>query len=196
MELKNAITVLDKKTGELRTYDTRTGEVISADGVLVKKGRFGYSLEICDAISHLVREGNTITKIAEMPGMPTLQLIYAWMRHHPDFKKAIEEARRDRAEHHMDKASDMLEAMEQNVECLSKDELNARKAVFDGHLKMAEKNNPEKLMDKKGAGAPLQIIINTGIIRDEDETTTIEAHGQRVDLERGQRVDVGEQGEF
>lgn len=196
MELKNVMTVLDKKTGELRSYDTRTGEVISTDGVLVHKERFAYSLELCDAICGLVREGTTVTKIAEMPGMPNLHLIYAWMRYHPDFRKAIELARQDRAEHHMDKAADVLEGTEQNMKSLGRDELNARKFVFDSHLKMAEKNNPEKLMEKKNIGAPLQIIINTGIIRDEDGVKTIEAHGQRVDLDGGQRIEVGEQGDF
>lgn len=184
MEQKYLITTLDKQSGDLNTYDIRTGEIVSSNGVPVVSGRFAYSLEIADAICNLVREGQTLTKISRMKGMPQLHVMYRWMDIHPDFKKLVEGAKANRAMYNLDKAQQILEDTDTTI---SRDELAAQKFKFDGHIKLAEKDNP-KLMEGKGGAAPLQIVVNTGILR--EGATTVDIDGQAISIERGQRVSV------
>lgn len=179
------MTLLDKQSGSLVTYDIRTGEKLSVDGVVVQKSQYGYSLEIADAVCNLLREGHTLTKISKMDNMPQLTVLYRWMSVHPDFKKMVEAAKVDRGSYNLDKAQTILEEID--PEDTPRDVLLAKKFQFEGHIKLAEKDNP-KLLEKAQGAAPLQIVVNTGIIR--GEPTTVEVNGQGISVESGQRVSV------
>lgn len=169
MEVKNTITLLNKQTKALETFDMFTGELVSSSTELVPS--FIYTVEMAQAICNLVREGHTLQEIAAMEGMPKLHAIYGWRSGHPDFKKALVEAKKDRAEYFHDKAVAAL----QSAEGAAKEEVPAAKLQFDGWLKLAEKGNPEEYNPKpqmlQGGAAPAMIVINTGINR---EPTTVE----------------------
>jgi len=183
VDQKYALTLLDKNTKKLNTYDIRTGEIISSDGVITERNKYRYSLEIGDAICSLIREGHTLTKIAAMDGLPSLHLLYKWRNLHPDFKKRLDEARGDRADYYHDKAEAALEDVDE------KEDVPVGKLKFDGYMKLAEKGNPTQYGarppgDKIGA---LQIIVNTGIIRDDPVTVEVIDVGQDQNTGQGQQ---------
>jgi hypothetical protein len=187
MEQKYAMTLLDKKTNQVKTYDIRTGEVISVDGVLAENTKFLYSLEIGDAICNLVRGGMTLTEVSRVKGMPALCVIYRWREIHPEFKQRLDIARSDKGDYYHDKAVEVLEDIE------TKDDVPVGKLKFEGYMKLAEKNNPDRYQ-QKGAGVAagaLQIIVNTGIVR-EDQPVTVEVKdvGQETDSGRGEQLNV------
>ena len=112
-----------------------------------------------------------------MPGLPPLYILYNWRRYHPDFKKNLEIAKKDRAEYFHDKAVQALI----DAEGATKEEVPGAKLQFDGFLKLAERGNPEAFNSKpqvlQGAIAPAMIVINTGINR---EPTTIEVNNEEI----------------
>jgi len=124
-----------------------------------------------------VREGKTLNEISEIEGMPPLHLMYNWRRFHPDFKKNLEIARKDRAEYYHDKAVEVLKG----ADGASKEEVPGHKLQFDGFLKLAERGNPEAFNAKpqvlQQSAAPAMIVINTGINR---EPTTIEVNNEEI----------------
>lgn len=169
MDQKFMMTLLDRKTKKLKTYDIRTGEVVSTDGVLNQKAQMGYSLEIADAICNLVREGKTLSFIADLDQMPQLHVIYKWREIHPDFGKRLKQARADRADFYHDKAEHAVERVE------DKDDVPVGKFKFDAYMKLAEKGNPSQYGQQRSIEGPgaLQIIVNTGIVRDDPVTVEV-----------------------
>jgi hypothetical protein len=159
MDAKNLVTAKDPDTGQIKTYNVITGEVVYVDGQLVKDHRFAYTVEDGVRITSLVREGKTLKQIASLPDFPSLHLIYAWKSIHPDFAQRLREAKADRAEHFRDKA---VEVLENTVE---EEDLKVAKFKFDGYTKLAAQDNPAEFGQKReeGGQAPTQIIIQTGV---------------------------------
>lgn len=188
MDEKSTMTLLNRQTGKLETFNIHTGELIVREGEA--KNSFVYSLEMADAICNLIREGCTLNEISKYEGMPPLHVIYRWRSYHPDFAEKIKKAKLDRAEFYHDKAASILETASR----ATKDDVPAIKLQFDGYLKLAEKNNPEEYQAKPaqvaGAGTTV-IMINTGINRRAITDGTkgiVEAESQSVG---GQRISLG-----
>lgn len=173
---KYHITQVDPASKELVTYDIRTGEEVARAGQLVPKARFAYTLRAADLICFHLREGKSIHKIAKMPNMPGLHVLYRWMEVHPDFKERVKRAKGGRADYYRDKAEDSLDR------CSHSDEVKLAKLKFDGYMKLAEKDNPAdygSVRESGGGNAPLQIIVQTGIMR--DDPVTVEVKNERQD---------------
>lgn len=172
MEQQGTITILDKETRKLKTYDVHSGAIVATEGSLVPDSNFAYSVEIGSLICSMLREGQTIKQVGETAGMPNLHLIYAWKNFHPDFKLALKEAREDRADYFHDKAVDAVD------EVAEKDDVPVGNFKFNSYMKLAEKNSPDRYGNKvqhSGAGGgALQIVVNTGIIRDKEQPITVE----------------------
>jgi len=164
---------LNQKTGRFETYHLHTGELLRVDGELLDKNVFAYTVELSDAIAGLVREGHTYKKISEMDGMPSIHTLYVWRDAYPDFKKKIDSARKDRADRYYERAVEVLEDPHINT----KDDVPAAKFRFDGYMKLAEKGNPSEYGQQTkvigDASAPLQIIVQTGILREQLEEPII-----------------------
>lgn len=167
MLAKDTLTILNKSSNELETYNVHTGELISTSSGLVGSNRIVFDLGIAETICTLIREGNTLDRISKMEGMPSYHVMMAWRNHHPDFAKAMEISRRDRATVYHDRAVDVLE----RDDYLDKESLNNAKFKFDSYMKLAEKGNPDRYAAKPttvvaggGQSAPT-IIVNTGISR-------------------------------
>lgn len=162
MEAKETMTLLNKRTGELETFNIHTGEVVARSGELV--ANHIYSLEIAEAIANLVREGLTYAKISKITKVP-LHLIYAWKDTHPDFRHRLNTARKDRGTYFHDKAVDVLE----DNDTLEREEVPGAKFKFDSYLKLAGISAPSEYAPQPkvaSVAAPATIIINTGITRE------------------------------
>lgn len=184
MDPKHLLTQLDKETKDLVTYDIRTGEVVSRNGVLQEKAKFVYSLQVADMVCYYLREGLSYRKIGLKEGMPSIHILYRWEALHPDFKERVKNARAGRADYYRDKAEDALDR------CVDKDSVTMTKLKFDGFMKLAEKDNPAQYGNTKeggGGNAPLQIIVQTGISR---EPVTVEVINERED---GQNIGLSQQ---
>lgn len=166
MLAKDTLTILNKNTKELETYNVHTGELIATNSSVAGSNQIVFDLGIAEHICMLVREGCTLSRIAQRPDMPSYHTILSWVSTHKDFAKAIEMAKKDRASVYHDRAVEVLEA----DDYLDKDSLNNAKFKFDSYLKLAEKGDPNRYAAKPttvvagGAQAPT-IIVNTGISR-------------------------------
>lgn len=155
--------------GEIEEVDTASGDVISVkkqyDLVSNYTGKFKPTTGVILALGSLIRSGKTLKKIAEMPGMPPLDVLYLWKNNHEDFKKAVEDAEKDRADYFHDKLVDRVE----EIQNLSKDEIPAMKLYVDTIKYLAEADNPDKYKPKPGnseqGGGSVTIQVNTGIDR-------------------------------
>lgn len=170
MKETEVMTLLNKKTGKLETFNIHTGELVAKEGENLPTHI--YSVEIADAICNLVREGRTYEEVSSMEGMPALHLIFKWRSTHPDFAKRLKDARRDRATLHHDKAVEVLK----DSDTMDKDDVPVAKFRFDSYLKLAERGSPEEYGQSHkqapgSGGAATMIVINTGISR---EPVTIE----------------------
>jgi hypothetical protein len=170
------ITQMDPETKEMVRYDIRTGEEVSRSGKLVAKARFAYNLEMADTICYFLREGKSMNWIAKQPNLPSRSVIYGWMEAHPDFQEKIKRAKANRAEYHRDKAEQVLENADEHT-------IKVDKLRFEGYMKLAEKGDPEQYGSgpKKGSGGsgPIQIIVQTGINR--EDPVTVEVNNERED---------------
>lgn len=180
MEEKETITILNKQTKKLETINIHTGEVVTTEGEI--SSRFLYTVELSEAIANYISEGNTLKQISEMSGMPALYLMYNWRRTHPDFRKKLQLARKDRASYFEDK---LIEVVTEAAGA-SKDDVAALKLQMDGYNKLAEKGDPETYTPKPqnllAANAPAMIVINTGINR---EVIEIEANNEKIRIDTG-----------
>jgi len=175
MKTNETMTLLNKSSGRLETFNIHTGELVVSDGELVSK--LLYTTELSDAICHLIREGLTLEKICKFRNMPPLHSIYAWKKAHPDFAKNMKAARKDRASYHHDKAIDILEDNDK----IEKEDVPGLKFQFDSYMKLAERGSPDEYAAQPkqlAVQTPATIIINTGINR-EPVTIEGEVHGQR-----------------
>jgi len=177
-------TVYNPDTRKIDTFNIYTGELITIGREL---SSFLYTIEMGAILCNLVREGKTLLQISKMEGMPALHLMYTWKGHNPEFAMKMKQAKKDRAEYHMDRAAELLEGASE----LEKDDVSANKLAIDGFIKLAEKGNPEEFQPKpqllQTQIAPAMIVINTGISR---EPITVEV--PREDSKQDQAIPVRE----
>jgi len=158
--------------GNLVVIDSQTGESLAESGPWVPKVIYPtYSVELGDAICHHVREGMLYKSIIHKLGIKHIQTIYFWKSRYPDFAKNLKEARRDRADVYYDK---VMEIADQDF--IEKEEVSGLKLKTELYKWGAEKANPEygSKVTASGPSGPMQIIIDTGIRRDEDISEDIE----------------------
>lgn len=158
--------------GDLETIETATGKVVDTKEAyeLTSTARTRYKLSpgIISVIAKLVRtEGLTLSKIAAKEGMPPLHVLYDWKATSEDFRAAMREAEKDRADRFHDKIIDAVDGLQD----LSKDEVPASKLYLETLFRLAESDNPEKYKTKptagEGGGGSVTIRVDTGIRRDE-----------------------------
>lgn len=150
--------------GVYEVVKKKTQEVI---GIQFNKGsRAIYTPEIGEIICEYIANGGSLTKLCELPAMPSYNVILKWRRDHPDFAEMIDMARVDRAEYHRDKVlSTAEEADAVNIQ--------VAKLQVEAHKWAAKTDNPGQYGDKSslsiGGGASQPLVIVTGIVRDGDD---------------------------
>ena len=165
--------IIHGKKDDFIKYQLPDGEVVLAQRGLDMENystpvaAYKYNRVTADIICNKIMEGKLISKICSEEGMPNHATISRWKVAHPEFTEAIEMARKARAEMMHDKA---LEAVsDTNIENMTKDEVAAHKLKIDTYKWGAEKNDPAKFGKERSSltgGGALQIVVNTGINRD------------------------------
>ena len=194
-------TYLNHKTQLLETIDLSTGkilaigagadfdytnkelfdEVVLVDGTiaLVAKGvdvnlatmhrSWVYNQSVADLFCQLVAEGKGVTAASREPGMPPYSIVCRWRRERPEFARQLEEARKDRAEGMRDKAMATAEGADE-------DNIQVDKLKVETYKWAAGVDDQNKYGAKKvqlDENTPLQIIVNTGIVRDVSNQTGV-----------------------
>lgn len=80
-----------------------------------KRGRpraVQYDNNIATKIAALVADGQSITNISHLPGMPVRSTLMRWYRDEPDFKRLMDIAVVDRADYYLDKIIDIFDRVE------------------------------------------------------------------------------------
>jgi hypothetical protein len=107
-----------------------------------------------------------MTEISKMPGFPSMGVIARWRAENEEFDKMVVMARKARAELFQDK---IIASVDEDVD---KDDVPSEKHKFDKLKWLAEKNDPDTFGNKTrisgDSSAPLQIIVETGIMRSEE----------------------------
>lgn len=130
---------------------------------------YKYSQLIADLICNKIMDGGLISKICKEAGMPPYSTIVRWRQQHPEFGEALEMARKARAEAMHDEVLDSVS--DERIALMSKDDIIAARLKVDTYKWAAEKNDPNKFgKERVGGSGPgaIQIIVNTGINRDDD----------------------------
>lgn len=166
----NENVVLGKRDG-YKTIMVEGEQVIVPTGMSVdnyKPGKHKYNKVIGDIIAQKIMEGETLTKICKRPGYPNYSTVSRWRAQHEEFDKLYNQAKIARAEAMHDKAMEELD----DVESMTKDELAAAKLKIDTFKWSASVNDAKTFGNKKDdnqiGGGAIQIVVNTGIVRDSD----------------------------
>jgi hypothetical protein len=133
-------------------------------GLVVHTKSMPFNQNTVDLICQKVAEGQSLTSICKEPGFPSYSQLAVWKRSHIHIIRQLEEARRERAEYYRDQA--LAEA--QTAES-TKDPINASSLRVDTY-KWAAGMDDAKYQAKTKMEAtinqPVQIIVNTGIVRE------------------------------
>jgi hypothetical protein len=125
-----------------------------------------YRPDVGDAVCLLVRLGSTLKEAAKRLPIKDVTTIYSWRSTHPDFKEKLDAARKDAADNFIDKIQEIADTKD-----IPKEDVPGARLRVDSYKWLAEKANPQKYSPKSVIAAdednPLQIIIDTGITRDE-----------------------------
>jgi transposase-like protein len=124
-----------------------------------------YSALLGDAIGQAILEGGTIREVCRRFGI-TYGTFCKWRRQHEDFRQAVEDAKRDRAEVYFEKMVDIVEATSAD-----KDEVALSRLKTDVYRHMAAVGNEafspvnrQKIDARIGA-----VSVETGIRRPGDD---------------------------
>lgn len=128
--------------------------------------RWKYSTTLAHLVADEIARGGKLTKLP--PTYPPYTTLARWRREIPEFRQILEDATRDRAEHFHDHVFEELETMHESS---SDDRAAVARTAIDSMKWLAQVNNNDRYGNKtKISGdpaAPLQIILDTGIRRDE-----------------------------
>ena len=145
-----------------------------------------YRPDVGDAVCLLVRQGITLKDAAHRLPIRDVTTIYRWRRDHPDFREKLEAARKDAADNFIDKIQEIADTKD-----IPKEDVPGARLRVDSYKWLAEKANPQKYSPKSEIAAdednPLQIVIDTGIKRDEPleaDYTNIDDGKTAIDTER------------
>ena len=150
----------NKETNQLQYIDLRTGKIhelyrpISFDG---------FSNELADLLCQSIREGKTVAASCKEHNLDT-SVLYAWLAVFPEFKERYLEARKQRADYHMDRAIDLSEA----AIGMNKNEIPGLKLAVETHKWAAEKSDPMRFAKPKeesdNGGGAITINLVTGVM--------------------------------
>ena len=172
--------------GKLTKVNLSTGEVEFCNEDLPVKQYWTYSEAYCDIICKLLCE-KTLSQICKLPGMPPVSVISYWRTKNPEFAKRMRESKKMLAEtKYHDAIVDSTEIKyDDKGEMIPLDPRNVPvdKLQFDRLKWLARVNDPEvygeKMQLSGNKDAPLQIVIDTGIRREEDKS--LEANYEQID---------------
>lgn len=191
------------KKGELTKLYTEDGEVVYCPPKMLKVDKDGdgrerlcvaslnpdhlphtitpYNTTLASEICERIACGETMTSILKDEHMPKRNQIWRWLKKHPEFQDAYNEAKEARADFHRDQ---VLESAEER-DTSDMTAVNREKFRASVHKWLAEKDDPTNYNynenKARNAGAPTQIIINTGVPSKEDEHPTIQVEGKTVE---------------
>lgn len=127
---------------------------------------YPFSDIVVDLVCQQLTEGKSLTKICKSPGFPPYYIFTKWMRKHPWVREAIDQARRDRAEYIRDELIDIADSVKEDQDSINKAKLQVDAKKWAAQIDDPNRfSKPEKSVQ---AHVPLQIIVNTGIIRPGD----------------------------
>lgn len=148
-------------------------------------GIMAYHPWIVDLICEKIANGGTLTKICKEKGMPSYTLLSRWRRQHPEVQSLLDEARRDRAEFHRDRAMDVTE------EVKYEEDVAAARLKHEAH-KWAAGVDDGKFSPRSKVEAtlttPMQILVSTGIDRNPASLETRDV-GENTDGKAQVRLD-------
>lgn len=149
----------NKETNQLQYIDLRTGKIHE----LYKPISFdGFSNELADLICQSIREGKTVKAACTELKLDT-SVLYAWLSVFPEFKGRYLEARKQRADFHMDRALDLSES----AIGAHKNDIPGLKLAVETHKWAAEKSDPMRFAKPKeesdNVGA-ITINLVTGVM--------------------------------
>ena len=166
------ISYVNKETGKSEKMDITTGEIFTSEQFYSLPTLKRYNLEDAYYVCAKLRSGLSLASIANLQDMPSIETLYSWKKHHPDFALAMKEAREYSAEIYAYKAlttSEGITAEDGTILAYNKDEVAAAKMKADAYRWMAEKLDPETFGNRTkisgDADQPLTIIVDTGIRR-------------------------------
>lgn len=147
--------------GRLCSVDLVSGDtaILPSKGTVSSVTVGAFNKEIAIKVCHLVREGHTISQIANMPNMPTAATIYQWARAVEEFQIQLDYAKEDRAHVYFDKIIDQAESVTEASE------VKVAALKIDTYKYLAEKTNKQSYGREKDVGGVgnVSIIISTGI---------------------------------
>lgn len=127
---------------------------------------FNSDKALCLDIALLVSQGETLSSIARMEGMPPSTVIFNWYYRDEDFKGLVDEARKMRAEFYHDKIHDVAEDA-------TEDNSKSSKVKLDAYAKLASWGDRDRFGNQTkitgDANQPVSFVFNTGINRPELE---------------------------
>ena len=119
-----------------------------------------YSIELVEQITDYFISGYSMKDISLLQGMPSTSTMLRWLKQFPEFQKRMTEAREIRGLALEDRLANLINPN------IHKDDVPAHRLAFDQLAWLAEKNNPKvfgKKVEVGGGGAPIQIVVNTGV---------------------------------
>lgn len=175
-DVETTFTEIDHSTGDVVTYCMISGEEVSRISKNKEEARFKFSLEISNAIVHLVRGGKTLSEISKVAGMPKLSEIHRWKRVFPNFKENLEIAHQDMVDVFVD---DMIIEARELYNDPDPDKIRAYKEKAATTKWVAEKTFTEKYgnktkIEQEIKGSAGMFVIQTGISREPIEAEVVE----------------------
>jgi len=172
------ITRINKETSLAETIDLETGEIVARQETVTPSNPIHYTLDLGLHICTLLAAGQSLYKVCNLPGMPSLASVYKWRREHEDFGEHYQQAVQDRADYSADLAVDIAaDALDDG-----KDMVPARRLYHEALKWRAQVHKPETYSPKTkisgDAEQPVRFVIDTGVRRSSDynkDETILEA---------------------
>lgn len=169
--------ILNPLTGEIELVNFVTGEIVCTS--TTRTDRHIYTAEMGEIVASLVRSGKSLTQIGKMDQFPSVEVILAWKRKFPEFKKLLNQAIDDRndlmLEYMSEKCVELVETPASNLA------MTSVKAGMEGIKWIMERISPDRYSSKPTeTKGNVTIIIDTGIRRDNppsDVEVQVEKHG-------------------
>lgn len=155
-------------------HETTQGRVLVQVGVgldfVPGQRKIPYNDVIVSLIVEKIIGGMTLTKLCNLPGMPSYSVIAGWKKKYPEFNERIEDAYKERASYLAELATEELLGLELGTH--DSEDASVVRTKSDGLFKAASYGNREKFGSQtKVTGTvttAVQLIVNTGINRDPD----------------------------
>lgn len=132
-----------------------------------------HKMPYCDMTAELIVDhianGGKISQLPRDKGFPSYSVICRWRQQFPEFEESLAKAMKMKSDLFMARIED--EVMDLDAEVKDDLDLKIKKTKLDNIKWLAEKHDSSRFGKGKSEGGnvgALQIIVNTGIVRDED----------------------------